>query len=208
MGTSGKWGRLYEYRAWPEEVEAMGLAISGSFRPVQTEQRTDDYLLPVKPSGGSYLPKIRGGRKFEVKQCLGTRSGIEIWRRVVSQKFPLDPGLRALLASIYPGIVIPRRALETPGRLVLALAPHAFLCRVRKSRQLYRKGPCKGEVTRIEAFGTPAVTIALECSKPGPVLELLDQVPNPELPNVNYGEWLRHQLRLGVSLNLIWDRAG
>jgi hypothetical protein len=208
MRASGKGGRIYEYRAWPEEAETMASTISRSFRPSQTEQRTDDYLLPVRPCGGSYLPKIRGGQKFEVKECLGTQAGMEIWKRVVSQKFPLDPGLRGLLASIYPGVLIPRRALETPRRLVQALAPHVFLCRVRKTRQLYRKGPCKAEVTQIEAFGVPAITVALECGRPGPVLEFLDQAPDPHPPNLNYGDWLRHRLRLGASLSLVWDKAG
>lgn len=132
---------------------------------------------------------------------------MEVWARIASQKFPLDPGLRPLLASVYPDISIPRRALDTPARLVRAVAPHAFLCRVRKRRQLYHRGACKAEITWIETFGAPAVTIALECGKPGPVLEFLDKAGDPALPNLNYGAWLRDQLRLGTTLSLVSDRA-
>lgn len=194
---------LYEYRAWPDDADRLRPVIAGRFRPRKEESRRDDYLLPVCQASEAFLPKIRGGRLFEIKQRLSRENGIEVWKRVTSEAFPLDPALSPLLSRIYPGAELGARDLDTPGHLLGALASHVFLCPTRKKRVLFKKGGCKAEITTVEAFGLKCETVALECRRPGPVREFLEHLPDKPLPNTSYGAWLRSQLGRGVSLSLI-----
>ena len=208
MGRLLKWNMLYEYRIWPDGADGFEDALRRSFSVVGRERRTDDYLLPIQMSSAAFLPKIRGGKKFEIKQRIRSDSSGEIWRRIVSEKFPLDPALQPVLEGVYGGAAVPARCLETPGRLLAALAPHVFVCRVSKNRTRLRSGACKGEITTAEVFGKEALTIALECRKPAPVAEFLQDVPGPLPPNTDYGAWLRGQLRQRVSLSLVKKEVG
>lgn len=200
MGRMLNWNITCEYRAWPDQDDALVASIRRDFHSRQMEDRTDDYLLPVGPSSLAFLPKIRGGKKFEIKQKIRTEVAIEVWRRTLSEKFPLGPNAQRVLETVYPGARFSGGALDTPGRLVGALMPHAFICRVRKTRLTLRKGVCKAEITEIEALGKETLTVALECGKLSPVAEYLQKHGSSLLPNIDYGTWLRTQLKHRTSV--------
>lgn len=208
MGRLLKWNMLYEYRIWPDAEDGFENALRQNFRVIGRERRTDDYLLPIHMASAAFLPKIRGGKKFEIKQRIRSDSSGEVWRRIVSERFPLDPALQSVLEGIYGGVPLPARCLEAPVRLLAALAPHVFVCRVIKNRTRLRSGACKGEITTAGVFGKEALTIALECRKPGPVADFLRELPGPPPPNTDYGTWLRGQLRQRVSLSLVKKEVG
>lgn len=196
---------LYEYRAWPVHAGPLIDAIHNSFPFLGMEARTDDYVLPVQMKCDFYLPKIRSGTKFEIKRRLSGLGLMEIWQREVSQVFPLDPELLPLLEEMYPGAPVSRTAMGTPAHLVSALSSHSFVCRVEKTRLLYQAGPCKAEITRISLYERNALTIALESSEPGPVSDFLDNLDAPLPPNLDYGAWLRAQLRNRAAFSIVRD---
>ncbi|MBA4225561.1 MAG: hypothetical protein C0456_02930 [Hyphomonas sp.] len=200
MGRILKWDMTCEYRAWPDQDDALAATIRRHFQSRHREDRTDDYLLPVSRCSLSFLPKIRAGKKFEIKQKIRTEGAIEIWRRILSESFPLHPNAQRVLEAVYPGARFSGGALDTPGRLVGALMPNAFICRVRKTRLTFRKGACKAEITQIEALGKETLTVALECSKLAPLADYLQKQGSSLLPNIDYGTWLRAQLKRHHSL--------
>lgn len=206
MGRILKWDMTCEYRTWPDQDDALAATIRRDFQSRQMEDRMDDYLLPAGASSLTFLPKIRAGKKLEIKQKVRTEGEIEIWRRILSEKFPLEPSVQRVLETVYPGVRFSADALDTPGRLVRTLMPHAFVCRVRKTRLTLQKGGCKAEITEIEALGKEALTVALECSKFSPVADYLRKQGNSLLPNINYGAWLRTQLSRRPSIGLVDDR--
>lgn len=201
-----KWDMTYEYRAWPGPEDILAATIRRDFQSQQMEDRTDDYLLPVGRSALTFLPKIRAGKKFEIKQKIRTDAAVEIWRRIFSEKFPLNPNVQPILEAVYPSATLTEGALDTPRRLVRMLMPHAFFCRVRKTRLSLRKGACKAEITEIEALGKEAMTVALECKKLSPVADYLHAQGSPLLPNIDYGTWLRAQIKRRSSIGLVDDR--
>ena len=208
MGRLLDWNMLHEYRVWPGKSDTFETALRRSFKITGRETRTDDYLLPVQNATGAFLPKIRGGKKFEIKQRIASDSSGEVWQRKVSERFPLDPALQPVLEYIYGGVSLPARSLETPGRLLTALAPRIFFCRVTKHRTRLRSGACIGEITHVRVFGKQALTVAVECRKPGPVAAFLEELPGPPPPNTDYGSWLRAQLRQGACLTLVGKETG
>ena len=77
---------------------------------------------------------------------------------------------------------------------------HVFICRVRKTRLIFRKGVCKAEITEIEALGKETLTFALECSKLAPLADYLQKQGSSLLPNIDYETWLRAQLTRHYSV--------
>lgn len=196
---------LFEYRTWPDNPGAFIDAIHKNFPFLGMEERTDDYVLPVQMKCDFYLPKIRSGNKFEIKRRVSELGPMEIWQREVSQIFPLDPALLPLLEEMYPGAPVSRTAMGSPAHLVSALSSHSFVCRVEKSRMLYQAGPCRAEITHINLYQRSALTIALESSEPEPVNDFLECIEAPLPPNLDYGAWLRSQLRRRAAFSIVSD---
>lgn len=179
---------FYEYRMWPDDVTPYTDAVGKGHSKVKLQSRTDWYVLGETPY---HLAKIRGGRKFEIKSLIGEAGPAQLWVRKFSSRFPLTPDVRPLLQECCPDLEVTRAMLRSPDAFVNALAGHAVVCAVEKTRRLFRGQGMKAELTRVSALGKSAVTVAVEARQLEPVSRFVEAFRPLRLPNRDYGAWLR-----------------
>jgi hypothetical protein len=182
---------LYEYRMWPEDVTPVrDFAAQGTSRQ-KVMSRTDWYILGETPY---LLAKIRGGRRFEIKAMIGEAGPAQLWVRTFTSRFPLAPEVRPLMREVCPDAEFTRAMLRSPDAFVSALAGHAVICAVAKTRRLFKGQDMKAELTRVRALGRTALTVAVEATALEPVNRFLEAFGQHRLPNRDYGAWLREVL--------------
>lgn len=186
----------WEFRAWFLLADAPGNAFDGfEATGADREERRDTYLLPAHLPG--VIPKIRNGRRLEVKQLAETDDrGLERWEVLASAPFPIDGETLGIAAGLM--------AESEPGKEPDGTSPAAFLASVEaigaavvadvdKRRERFDKPPLMGEVTRVllPAHDTEAVTVALESPDREALARHISAGPLAGLPNRNYGSFLR-----------------
>lgn len=195
LGVPGKAGieARCEFRCWPSDEQFAAMERNLADWDMESEEtRTDTYVLWARHP--EFLPKLRGGDTFEVKQCLASHGRMERWGLVASSGFPLGAEIRHWLA---------RECNFAPCSMARwAHSPHAFLCQVSiepdwcfieatKSRRTFTLGPLRGEVTRLACSGETYLTAALESEDHALLEDIISAPPFSGLANRNYGEFLR-----------------
>lgn len=180
-------GSQFEYRAWPSErmphIEALhyicGIGVA--------EIRTDTYI--VSPSRSQWLMIVRGGTHFEIKVKTGVHGTVTAWQRPLRTTFPLRRGVVSLLQDAFPMARLPNKILA-PVDLISWLGSHASICTVSKRMARFNDGHCIAELTQIETNKRRVETFCLRARRPQPILETLEMIPGPRLPNLDYGAWM------------------
>ena len=184
----------FEFRCWPLEEQAR--EIEAYFEGWESENeaaQADTYILWLRHP--EFLPKLRHGRRLEVKQRLATYGRLEEWGMALADDFPLSERSQTWLSA---------RHKDLTGCAVdlWASSVNAFICQasieadwryidVVKARRLFRDGPFYGELTRFTCGGMSFVTAAIE-SPDAPALQAVAEAPPfSGLANRSYGEFLR-----------------
>lgn len=174
----------WEFRCWPPAALAHDIAAlldaAGDWQDLPHERRTDTYLLP--PNRPDLLPKLRGGKRFEIKRRLEVRDALERWTMPLSEPLPLHPaaGERAtkLLGEARPIGELDPAALAHLGWIV---------ARVDKAR---RRWNCDG--TTVEVTETSlGWTVAAEEPDRRTLLSLIRLLHLCDLANDHYGTRLQ-----------------
>jgi hypothetical protein len=179
---------LFEYRAWPEDASPYNSALRGIFGYGVSDFTTDTYIL--HPSRPLWVIIIRGGAYLELKVRTGVQWPVSAWRSPLVSPFPLRPGIARTLQAAFPRADLPERNL-TAEVLRARLRPHVFMCTVSKRIVRLRRGNCSAEMTQVDAEGYRADNFALTGKQCAPVAQMLAALPQPRLPNLDYGAWLQ-----------------
>jgi hypothetical protein len=141
--------------------------------------------------------KLRGG-VLDIKQRLARDRGLELWRPVSKQPFPLDGAAIASLFRLWdrPAPALSRPAYTADALLgeVISAEPHVRVVHVAKQR---RTGACDGclvELADLAVDGRLVQTAAVESVDPAAVLRLARALGLDGRDNLNYVEALRRLL--------------
>ncbi|KCZ92469.1 hypothetical protein [Hyphomonas johnsonii] len=177
----------YEFRCWPEDFDVHAARAAAQLDFDQTESRTDIYLLA--PGRTDLTPKLRGGSVLELKARLGTRGVLERWHPVFSDAFPLDTDVLTLLAGLFPDV--DARACTSPDALCAAIAGHADVRHVAKTRRKHVANGLRAEITEAACNGRVNRSIAFECEDASQLDAQLAALGLSGFANINYGAALR-----------------
>jgi exopolyphosphatase / guanosine-5'-triphosphate,3'-diphosphate pyrophosphatase len=128
-------------------------------------------------------------------------NGLEQWRPVLKEPFPLDPGavaqVRAAL-GLPPARAVPE---SLPlDRLLAELAPPngpVRIVSVKKTRMRYHVEGCVAERTDVIADGKKVRTVAIEDQDPARVIAAMAAMALEGYPNISYPRGLKQLL--GIS---------
>lgn len=178
----------WEYRCWTSQAQARSL-FAGDWQAAPAEQRQDIYLIGPDPA---FMPKLRDGRRFEIKRLLGCRQRLEYWALFMSLSLPHRPGRSPQLAAA--GMEIFGDAAQPADYLRIAAAAESwFAMPVEKSRRLFSLQGLRCEVTRVLCANREYWTFAAEAADHAPLAQLVAELPLAGLPNRNYRNFLAEQ---------------
>lgn len=156
------------------------MGTADDWEPLPEESRTDLYLLP--PGRPDLLPKLRGGERFEIKQLLEVREGLERWELSLSDPLPLCRTARERARELL-GEALPNGELDPP---VLAHLGWIAL-RVDKARRRWRRDRTTVEVTDTSL----GLTVAAEEPDRRTLLGVVRLLDLCDLANEHYGTRLQ-----------------
>lgn len=189
--TSAHW----EYRCWPDDTAPFRPLLDTEFRPAGTETRTDTYFL--LPGRDDLMPKLRGDTRFEVKQRLAQRAGLDCWSLALSAGLPIQPEVVRRLEAWFPALWATASGFATARDLASALAGETIMLRVAKTRELYEADGLRGEFTMARTREQSAMTVAFESREEAPLREILSRLDLACLPNLTNADALRRPSLLG-----------
>ncbi|MFN3608804.1 MAG: hypothetical protein ACK4Y9_07055 [Hyphomonas sp.] len=179
---------LYEYRAWPSEEMPHIEALHHLFGLGVSEIRTDTYIFSsIRPH---WLIVLHGGTEFEILEKTGEDAPLSSWKVVAHSEFPLRRNLVRALQEAFPMAQLPQRIL-VPGDVISWLDRDAAMFTVSKRTVQFQREGCVAEFTEVDAHGRRAQTFSLTSKRSDIILEALDLLPAPRLPNIDYGTWLQ-----------------
>ena len=172
---------------WRTFGENLGLAddLLSTREPELVEESDQLYLLS-EDSDASV--KIRDGL-MDVKLLEAVNGdGLEQWRPVLKQPFPLDAEeVSTVLAALGVAPAAVDSESYTLDELTSELVrpnPSLTSVRVHKHRSRYRVGGCVAEVSQLSVGGRSARTVAVEDEDPALVSAALRELSVEDLPNV------------------------
>lgn len=188
---------MYEFRVWPAEEEPVFRFLRRNFR-LQSQRRRVDYYFLTPGEDTSLVPKVRGGKRFEIKRFTASAEGVSISKRIMSERFPIRLGQAELNSLPLKAGGILKDDLQSADTLRKRLRGTANVWRVEKSRLKFVKGRVTAEITDVTVCGRQAVSIAFEARTREPLMRCLTDADILHLQNRDYGNWLR-QLPLPSS---------
>lgn len=181
----------WEWRTFGTEFGAAD-ATFAALEPELVQESDETYLL--SPATEAAV-KIRAGL-MDIKQLVEvSQAGLEQWRPVMKETFPLPRG-EADKVCAELGIVAPPpgagafsldeflAVLAAPERGVRAVAVH-------KLRRHYTLNDCMVEVTEVVAEAQKARTLAIETTDAERVLATVRELGLSERRNTSYPRWLK-----------------
>ena len=162
---------------------------------VQNSEET--YLLAA---GSNANVKIRD-QLLDIKLLKHANDdGLEQWRPVLKEGFPLSPSAVAQVRKVLELPAGPRDAgAISVERLLADLAPPGGGVRVisvHKIRTRYHVQGCVAEVTDVIADGLPVRTVAIEDEDPGRVIAAVRAMNLERFPNISYPRGLKELVGL------------
>src|SRR5262245_13506856 len=151
-------------------------------------QNSEEIYLVATGSGASV--KIRD-RLMDIKILEHVNAdGLEQWRPVLKEAFPLAEPAVALVCSALevPALPLPAGGFSQ-DRLLAELAPSGgpvHVVPVRKTRRRSHVLGCMAEVTDVIADGTKVRTVAIEDADPAKVLAAVRALKLDGYPNTSY----------------------
>jgi exopolyphosphatase/guanosine-5'-triphosphate,3'-diphosphate pyrophosphatase len=181
----------WEWRTFGTELGAADARFA-ALEPEAVQESDEIYLL--SPAAEAAV-KIRAGL-MDIKQLEHVSdAGLERWRPVMKETFPL-PGGEADQVCAELGVSPPPAGtaafsldefldlLAAPERGVRAVAVH-------KLRRHYTLGGCMVEVTEVAAQGQKVRTLAVETTDAGQVLAAVRELGLSGRTNTSYPRWLK-----------------
>ena len=176
---NGRSGARWEFRCWPPADLASGIAVrldtAADWQRLPDERRTDTYLLP--PDRPDFMPKLRGGERFEVKRRLEVRDVLQRWELALSENWPLDAEARQRTKGLFKDHAA---ALSTGTDALAALG--WTVEQVGKKRQRWERDEMMLEVTDTSL----GWTVAWEGQDRGTLRASVDGLGLAGLPNRSY----------------------
>jgi len=183
----------YEYRIWPSDILSVIMLMRAHMDTRHVEERIDTYFVG---SGNEWLlPKIRGENRFEIKALVGHDEDGEIWRRALSEPFPLRRPTVEKLSCLFGPLEDDSKTIRTCWGLHHALPAHVTAIPVKKRRFLLGTDDCRGELTEVTVDRKPFVTAAIECDDAETFRDMVSRLALTRWPNRNYGMWLRSRMQ-------------
>ncbi len=182
----------WEWRTFDYQPQRWQEVLSGGVRSNEGSLRSETYLItPQCPSD----VKLRDG-VVEVKHLVMTDpDGLERWRLLHSEGFPMTPDVVAALCHVWQcDNDIPEAALPTAEHLFAVLARHATGVRIvpaRKWRRSYQIHGCAAERATVLAGGALLETLSLEHEDPAALRRALRLLRLDREPNTSYPLALR-----------------
>ena len=184
----------YEYRIWNDAVTISEPELVAFFGKARREARSDIYL----PLGQTFMPKIRGVDRLELKVRLDALDGIEVWQRRVSAAFPVGERDLTLFHDCVPDLDLSSGKFRSSELAMIFFAEHFDLVPVKKNRAIYKietygRGTAEVELSSVSLLGRNQQTLAVESSDLQTALNLVSELQLGQFENVSYAEWLgRH----------------
>tara|TARA_R110002020_G_scaffold406378_1_gene616335 strand:+ start:4004 stop:4585 length:582 start_codon:yes stop_codon:yes gene_type:complete len=183
----------YEYRAWLRDVQSIAILMRACMDPEEVEERVDTYFMGS--GDGRLLAKLRGNDRFEIKALVGREEAGEIWRRAVSETFPLRRPTVEKISCLFGTTGDAAKLIRTHLELREAFQACATPIPVRKKRFHLRTERCRAELTHVTMDGMHFQTAAIECEDAKMLRSMISSLALTRWPNLNYGAWLRSRMR-------------
>jgi exopolyphosphatase/guanosine-5'-triphosphate,3'-diphosphate pyrophosphatase len=171
----------WEWRTFGEH-----LGRAGDLREPDSVEESDELYLLSEDSDASV--KVRDGL-MDVKLLEAVNGdGLEQWRPILKQRFPLNA---EDVSTVLSALGAAPAELEADSYTLDALLdqlvhpnPGLTAVRVHKRRAHFHVGGCRTEVSEISVGGRSASTVAVEDEDPAPVSTALQELALSDLPNV------------------------
>jgi exopolyphosphatase/guanosine-5'-triphosphate,3'-diphosphate pyrophosphatase len=161
--------------------------------PEKTQRSAEVYVLVI---GSNANVKFRDNL-LDIKQleCVND-DGLEQWRPLLKEPFPLAPAIVAqLLAALGLPAVLMDGGATTFEALVAGLESRKMATirtvRVTKTRNRYHVHGCAGELTDVLGDGQKVRTVAIESEDPAKVMAAVRAMDLDRYPNINYPRGLK-----------------
>ena len=177
-----------------------------ALEPEKVEESTEVYLLSVTSDASV---KIRDS-KLDVKLLqLVNGDGLEQWKPVLKEPFPLDPDdIVTVHAALGVESPAPSRSEYSVDQLIDELVtptPGLLAVEVEKRRAHYKVDGCMAEVTEIRAGQSSRRTIAVESEDAAGVIAAVRELGLGARPNVNMARGLKTLVGLGAKRFAVID---
>jgi hypothetical protein len=177
-----------------------GDALHHAFGMGIAEIRTDTYLLSPRQPHWRFI--IRGATELEIKEKAGDQAPVSAWNTPQHSFFPLRRGIVRLLQDAFPEADLPRQ-ISGPADLISWLGRSGSVCSLNKRIVHFQRGSCAAELAHVAVQGRSVETLCLRARRYDDVLDALQRIPGPRLPNLDFGAWLeRHMVPAATQAQL------
>jgi len=167
----------YEFRIWGESLATTQKKLERLAPPKKTASQ-ETYLISALTD--TCNAKIRAAL-IDVKVLLKESQGLEQWKPILKEGFPLE---RSVIATqLFPNLGLSPPTLERPAYTVeeflgdvVRAEPRITIVDVLKTRSQYSIRGCAAEYAQITFDGLSRETVAVESVDPGAVLQLIREL--------------------------------
>lgn len=181
----------FQYRAWPSKGMPHVEALHHMFGLGVAEIRIDTHIL--SPNHPHWQMILRGGTQFEIKVRDGIHGEVSAWTTVMQSAFPLRHNVVCALQEAFPAAQLPSR-ISAPADLISWLGGCASICTVSKRMVHFKGVRGTAELTQVDTLGRRVETFCLKASRLEAIVQTLDVIPGPRLPDTDYGSWLARRI--------------
>lgn len=182
----------YEFRCWPASARAQRDGLGPDWLEKAVDIRTDVYFLP--PDRPDFLPKLRGGARFQIKERLKTEAPLEFWRLSFDETLPVAPERLDFIRRVFDEPALTELAFASEAAATEALRGAAQIVPVRKNIVTFERDGCVLSFTEGVAEGENFESVGLECASPEPVLRAIGELGLEGLDNMDFGAALLPRL--------------
>ena len=166
---------------------------------VEAVQESDETYF-ISPTSDETV-KIRAGL-MDIKKLVETSdAGLERWRPVLKQGFPIPlEQARRVCAELHvdpPAAGQDELSLEELLEGLSSSACGVRSVRVHKRRQRYTIDGCISELTDVTADGMHVRTVAIESEAADQVVSAVETMGLTAYPNISYPRWLKSAFGMG-----------
>ncbi len=190
----------YEFRVWGESLVELKEKFERRATPVKAVSR-ETYFIPRGTDRCN--AKIRAG-SIDIKILLAEHRGLEQWKPVLKEAFPLD---RTVIATQ----ILPRLDIRSPHLskaryekdefLNEVIGPELEIVIVELSKVRFRFSllTCLAEFTVVRFNDMTRETVAVESADPDELLRLIHEIGLDGAENVSYVRYIKRMLGIGKN---------
>lgn len=183
--------RRFEWRDFMDDTQESVDLIRERFEFEGDDVRTEKFFL--LPGRQDQITKLNNDETFEIKTLVEEAGPLELWETTIKSEVPMRRTLAKTIASRIPKFSGPVVSAMTPEELTEGLKTKSRYFRVKRKREIFKRGDVTARITREKIDEDHALSIAFESPWAEPLLNELKALGLGVRKNTNFGRFLLHQ---------------